>query len=88
MRAKHFILQINLDDQLRAVGVTYVRDGAVLSVTASKEVIISTGAIGTPQLLMLSGIGPAKHLIEHGVKLKMIMKTHDFTNECTCIVLI
>ncbi len=35
---------------------------------ASREIILSGGAVNSPQLLMLSGIGPARHLAEHGVE--------------------
>jgi len=49
------------------VGVTYVRNGQTITVKASKEVILSAGAIGSPQLLLLSGIGPAQELISLGV---------------------
>jgi choline dehydrogenase len=51
----------------RAVGVTYQSGGASTSVYADAEVILSGGAINSPQLLMLSGIGPATHLREIGV---------------------
>ncbi len=43
------------------------RDRARVRVTARREVVVATGAFNTPQLLMLSGIGPAAHLREHGV---------------------
>ena len=50
-----------------AVGVVVERDGVVETVRARSEVVLSAGAFGTPHLLMLSGLGPADHLREHGV---------------------
>lgn len=49
----------------RAVGVA-TSDGEVIR--ARREVIVCQGAFGTPQLLMLSGIGPAGHLADHGIE--------------------
>jgi choline dehydrogenase len=51
----------------RAAGVTYRRNGSQETARAAAEVILSAGAVGTPQLLMLSGIGPADHLRSHGI---------------------
>ncbi|HTT52513.1 MAG TPA: GMC family oxidoreductase N-terminal domain-containing protein [Streptosporangiaceae bacterium] len=51
----------------RAVGVRYLRRGAEDVARADGEVILSAGAIGSPHLLLLSGIGPAEQLIEHGI---------------------
>jgi choline dehydrogenase-like flavoprotein len=60
------------DGQVQAVGVEYRADagqGAVqtLRLKPGGEVLLSAGAFGSPQLLMLSGIGPAAHLREHGI---------------------
>ena len=52
----------------RAVGVEYVQNGQVHKVRADREVILSGGAINSPQLLMLSGIGNAQELAKHGIK--------------------
>ena len=53
---------------MRAVGVHYEQDGATHYVEARKEVILSAGAIGSPHLLMLSGIGPRDHLESFGIE--------------------
>jgi choline dehydrogenase len=52
----------------RAVGVEVVdADGTQRTVRAGKEVILSAGFVGSPQLLMLSGVGHAEHLRDHGI---------------------
>ncbi len=51
----------------RAAAVRYLRRGEQELARAEAEVILAAGAIGSPQLLMLSGIGPADHLREHGI---------------------
>ena len=51
----------------RASGVTYLQRGQRVTAHAHKEVILSAGAVGTPQILMLSGVGPAAHLQELGI---------------------
>jgi choline dehydrogenase len=54
----------------RAVGVEFIQNGQVKRYRAEREVICSGGAINSPQLLMLSGIGPADHLRETGIKVE------------------
>lgn len=51
----------------RAVGVEYLSAGRLRRVRARREVILCAGAIQSPQLLMLSGIGPAEHLASHDI---------------------
>jgi 4-pyridoxate dehydrogenase len=56
-----------LTQKTKAFGVEYRRKGRVIRASAAKEVIVAGGAFNTPQILMLSGIGPAKHLREMGI---------------------
>ena len=51
----------------RANGLAYAKDGVETQAQADREVLLSGGAINSPQLLMLSGIGPADHLAAHGI---------------------
>ena len=52
----------------RAVGVEYRTKAGVQTARANREVIVSGGVYGSPQLLQLSGLGPAAHLQKHGIK--------------------
>jgi choline dehydrogenase len=52
---------------LRCSGAEVLRDGQRLQVKASREVVLSAGSIGSPQLLQVSGIGPGALLQQHGI---------------------
>ncbi len=52
----------------RAVGVEVERGGKIEVIHAGEEVILSSSSLNSPKLLMLSGIGPAAHLAEHGIE--------------------
>ena len=52
----------------RATGVRYLRRGVEEVARAEGEVVLAAGAIGSPHLLLLSGIGPAEQLIEQGIR--------------------
>jgi choline dehydrogenase-like flavoprotein len=54
-------------DGRRATGVRFRRDGVVTTARCRREVILSAGAIGSPQILMLSGVGPAQDLGRLGI---------------------
>lgn len=56
-----------LFDGSRAVGIEYVRAGRIERTQAQREVILSAGAVNSPQLLQLSGIGPAELLGRQGI---------------------
>nr|XP_026694760.1 choline dehydrogenase, mitochondrial-like isoform X1 [Ciona intestinalis] len=62
----HVVVNAHVDkiifEKQRAVGVTFLKDGKGSLVRAKKEVIISAGAVSTPHLLMLSGVGNKDHL--------------------------
>ena len=58
------------DGPQRCTGVTILHDAQRVSVRAKREVILSAGAIATPQLLQLSGIGPAPLLRAHGIDMR------------------
>jgi choline dehydrogenase-like flavoprotein len=51
----------------RAVGVAYTQGGRAVELRAAREVILAAGALQSPQLLMLSGIGPGAQLQQHGI---------------------
>ncbi|WP_199197460.1 GMC family oxidoreductase [Chroococcidiopsis sp. CCALA 051] len=51
----------------RAVGIEYLREGTRQTAIATREIILSGGTVGSTQLLLLSGIGPAQHLQELGI---------------------
>lgn len=54
----------------RAVGVEIVQGAGVTQVRAESEVLVTSGAIGTPKLMMLSGLGPSDHLRALGIEVK------------------
>lgn len=63
----HALAHRILFDGRRAVGVEFEKDGKTLTAYARREVIVSAGAVNSPQLLQLSGIGPKDLLQRHGI---------------------
>jgi choline dehydrogenase len=70
LRTGCWVRRVAFDDERRARAVEYLTPDLLTqaSVRARREVILSAGAIDTPKLLMLSGIGPAAHLREFGIE--------------------
>ena len=79
------VTRVILDENRRALGVEYLsgerlyrahawpnnRPGELRRLYASREVILAGGAFNTPQLLMLSGVGPSEELQRHGIEVKV-----------------
>ena len=55
-------------DKNRALGVEYLKNGKVNTVNTSGEIVLSSGSVGSPQILLHSGIGPADELKDVGIK--------------------
>ncbi|MFT7494348.1 MAG: choline dehydrogenase [Alteromonas macleodii] len=66
-QAEKLIFETGADGALRCSGVLVQRDGKSIRTTAKREVVLSAGAINSPQILQLSGIGPAAVLKSHGI---------------------
>jgi choline dehydrogenase-like flavoprotein len=66
VRTSAFTLRLSMVGR-RATGIEYESGGTICKALATREVILCAGAIGSPQILMLSGIGPAKHLQKLGI---------------------
>jgi choline dehydrogenase len=68
LQSQVLVTKVNIENG-RATGVEVTdKDGSRRTVRAGKEVILSAGFVGSAQLLMLSGIGHAQHLADHGIK--------------------
>ena len=72
----------------RAVGVRYRHRGSSQAAEAAREVILAGGALNSPQLLMLSGVGPAQQLRAHGIAPRQDLagvgaNLHDHLDACT-----
>ena len=65
----HALTDRILFDGKRASGVAYKQDGQLRMAKARKEVLVSSGAYNSPQLLQLSGVGPADLLKQHGIEI-------------------
>ena len=70
MRAHARVTRLLLENN-RAVGVEYLQHGKIHQVCAETEVIVCAGAFQSPQILMLSGIGPADELRRHGINSRL-----------------
>ena len=65
--AARLVIEEQADGSKRCTGVQVWAENELVTVTAAREVILSAGSIGSPQILQLSGIGPAPLLQQHGI---------------------
>lgn len=68
VRKNSHVTKLLIDGNKKVYGVKFITNNRSESVRAKKEVILTAGAINTPQILMLSGIGPANHLRSLGIE--------------------
>jgi len=62
------VLKIEIDPTTKtATGVQFKKNGVIYNIGARKEIILSAGSVNSPQILMLSGVGPADHLNSLGI---------------------
>ncbi|XP_043257484.1 glucose dehydrogenase [FAD, quinone] [Colletes gigas] len=71
------VLRVLFNNDKRATGVEILRDGRQQIVRVRREVVLSAGAINSPQLLMLSGIGPKEHLAEFNIPVMSDLRVGD-----------
>lgn len=69
VRTGCYVNKVLFDANKRATGIEMRNEsGKVETVSANKEIILAAGALSTPKILMLSGVGPKEHLAEHNIK--------------------
>jgi choline dehydrogenase-like flavoprotein len=67
--ANSYVTKVLISDTKKAFGVEYRRNNQTFTVNATKEVILSAGAIKSPQILLLSGIGPKQQLAKFNISM-------------------
>jgi len=70
IRTESHVTRIDIEGR-EATGITYTRGGQTHRVSAKREIILAAGSFATPQLLQLSGVGPAKVLADAGVPVSL-----------------
>ncbi|XP_043481456.1 glucose dehydrogenase [FAD, quinone] [Leptopilina heterotoma] len=70
-------LKFVFNEDKRATGVEFLRNGVRQTIKVRREVVLSAGAINSPQLLMLSGIGPKEHLAQFGIPVLSDLRVGD-----------
>lgn len=72
------VLKIVIDSTTKqATAVRFEKRGKIYEIKATKEIILSAGSVNSPQLLMLSGVGPAEHLNSLGIPVLSNLRVGD-----------
>ena len=79
-----FVTKINIENKV-AKGVSVIRGERKYFIEAKKEVIVSAGSVNSPQILMLSGIGPKAHLQELGIPVLVDLPVGDNLQDHMCM---
>ena len=66
-----FCFQVLFDRSNRATAILFEKNGKMNEVKARREIILSAGSVGTPAILMRSGVGPAQHLRDLNVRINL-----------------
>lgn len=66
-----FVSRVILSSEYRATAICLSHYGCQKTIHAQKGIILAAGTVGTPKLLMLSGIGPREHLEYHGIPVRV-----------------
>ncbi|KAL2716007.1 LOW QUALITY PROTEIN: hypothetical protein V1478_013683 [Vespula squamosa] len=82
------VLKVLFNADKRTTGIEFLRDGLKQTVRVRREIILSAGAINSPQLLMLSGIGPKEHLEELGIPVLSDLRVGDNLQDHTLPILL
>lgn len=80
-----FVTEIIIDGDT-ATGVRFIKDNKLYSAKASKEVILSAGSINSPQILMLSGIGPQEELQRLDIEVKNDLPVGKYLSDHPCFI--
>lgn len=68
VKTQAHVLRVLINSHQEAFGVEYLENNILRTAIARKEVILSAGSINSPQILMLSGVGPRQHLSQFGIE--------------------
>ncbi|KAF5277890.1 hypothetical protein FQA39_LY06042 [Lamprigera yunnana] len=76
-----YVIKILINKRKKAYGILFSKNGVLYTARSRSDIIVSAGSIGSPHLLMLSGIGPESHLKEMGITVKQNLAVGNDTED-------